>query len=466
MNGVTPRVAVLGGGVCGLYAARVLTRAGCPVTVLDRGEQPGGLSRGIRRGENHYDLGVHLLHQFDRELTQDVLGLMGEESLEVPLDARIRWAGATYRYPLQFADLLKGLPLGRLIRCSLGLLGAHATEPLRRAPPVHAEEALIRLYGRPLYEFFFRDFTHRYWGLHPRALSATFVSTKMPRLTAVDALKRLLARLGIAERPGRAVESALLEETLRYAVTGADALPRRLAGAVEQAGGRVVTSAEVRAVRFRNGRAAAVRYARAGAEHELACDACVSTIPLPDLVRLADPAPPGEVAGSAARLRFKPIAIYGFLVRRPRCLDALYIYFRNRSFHRVAEPKNAGLRVSPPDHTVLIVETTCEQGDALWRGAPDARGAIVSDLEREGICRRGDIVETHVFPEPHGYPVFALGFEPHLARVQAWIRSVPNLVSAGRQGAFQYPNMHTAMRMGETAARAVLGAPAAGSSGA
>ena len=31
--------------------------------------------------------------------------------------------------------------------------------------------------------FFFRDFTHRYWGFPPTELSATFVRSKMPRLS-------------------------------------------------------------------------------------------------------------------------------------------------------------------------------------------------------------------------------------------------------------------------------------------
>ncbi len=451
-----PQTAILGGGVCGLYAARVLSQAGHPVTVIDRGEQPGGLSGGRVRNGNFYDLGVHMLHQFDRELTADLVGLMGSESIPAPLDARIRWAGATYRYPLQFLDMLKGMPAWRLAHCSLGLLGAHLAEPLRATPAANAEDALVRLYGRPLYDFFFREFTQRYWGVPPRELSATFVSTKMPRLTAVDVVKRALARCGIAERPGRAVESALLEEILRYAPTGAEALPRCLARAVAQAGGRLLASAEARAVVIRGGRVAAIRYARGEAEDELACDACIATIPLPELVRRATPPPPDDVVAAAARLRFKPIAIYGLLVRRERCLDAQYIYFRDRSFHRVGEPKNAGLRVVPPDHTLLIVETTCEQGDAKWQGAPAARDALTADLEAEGICRREDILEMHVFPEPHGYPMFSLGFEPHLERVRAWVRSIPNLQSVGRQGGFQYPNMHTAMRAGATAARAVL----------
>ncbi len=37
-----------------------------------------------------------------------------------------------------------------------------------------------------------------------------------------------------------------------------------------------------------------------------------------------------------------------------------------------------------------------------------------------------------------------------------WVKGVSNLQSTGRQGGFKYPNMHSAMRMGATAAQVVL----------
>ena len=73
--------------------------------------------------------------------------------------------------------------------------------------PANAEEALIALYGAPLYRSFFEDFTGRYWGKPPRLLSADFVARKMPRLTALDAVRQLLGNLGI-KLPAPRVESA------------------------------------------------------------------------------------------------------------------------------------------------------------------------------------------------------------------------------------------------------------------
>jgi protoporphyrinogen oxidase len=428
------------------------------VTVLDKGDRPGGLATSHKRGENWYDMGCHMLHEFDQEIYRDMREIMGSDSIAVQLDAKIRWAGSFYRYPLQPKDMLKGIPFVTLCYYLIGLFGAQLRSSLVPWVPKNAEEALIMLYGHPLYEFFFKDFTHRYWGIHPSELSATFITTKMPRLSAVDVFKKWLAKVGIKDRSVHAVESALHEETLHYSHTGAEAMPRAISAAVQQAGGKVIQGVEVTRVIIDEAtqRVRAVCYTQDDTEHELACDECISTIPIPLLAQRAEPQPDAAVLQAAREIRYKPIAIYGLLVNKPKCIDALYIYYRDRMFHRVGEPKNAGLTVTPSDHSVLIVETTCEIGDDKWRGTEDVKDRIFSDLEVENICTRDDVVEVHLLHCETGYPVFALGFEPHLNAIKSWIDSVPNLQSVGRQGGFTYPNMHSAMRMGARAADAVI----------
>ncbi len=136
-------VVVLGGGPCGLYAARVLSRAGVAVTVLEKGSRPGGLATSHLRGENWYDMGCHMLHEFDKEIYEDIMEIMGDESIPVELNAKIRWAGSFYRYPLQFQDMIKGIPLP-----DPGLLHAR---PLLRADPqgARAVDAEERRGGAP-----------------------------------------------------------------------------------------------------------------------------------------------------------------------------------------------------------------------------------------------------------------------------------------------------------------------------
>lgn len=135
-------------------------------------------------------------------------------------------------------------------------------------------------------------------------------------------------------------------------------------------------------------------------------------------------------------------------------MDSLYTYYRDRVFHRVGEPKNAGLLVRPEGHTTLIVETTCEIDDPKWTG--QALPEIIADLEAEGLCTPEEITSHHLIHATHAYPIFANGFETHLKEITTYLQRFTNLRTTGRQGAFTYPNMHTAMRMGATTTRELL----------
>ena len=453
------KVAILGGGVCGLYAARRLAAAGVDVTVIEKEPIFGGLAVSQARGNNFYDLGVHMLHEHDREIFEDLKAIMGDESIEVQLDARIRWAGGFYRYPLQFGDMIKGMPPLLLARCVVSLFAAQLRNKIAPWEPSNCEEALQQLYGNELYRFFFEEFTHRYWGIHPRDISAMFVKRKMPRLSAVDAIKKALSLIGIKEGRGRTVESALLDETLHYARTGAEALPRLLAAQIERDGGQLIAGASVEEVKLQHGAVTGVTYSPSGGGEpvEVECDHCINTIPVPLLIGKISPGPPPGVRRAAENLSFLPIVIYGLLVKRERVLDGLYVYYRDRIFHRVGEPKNAGLAVDPPDHTVLIVEMTCQKGDGKWLAEPSVKEQVYADLEAESICGREDIVEMHVLGNEFGYPVFGIEYEPHHEKVLKYLAGIPTIRSTGRQGGFCFPNMHGAMRMGADAADALLG---------
>ncbi len=453
-----PGVVILGGGPTGLYAARRLVEKGVRVTLLEKESIPGGLATSHRRGENFYDMGVHMLHEFDEEIYHDILSIMGEESIPVPLSAKIRWAGSFYRYPLQFADMIRGIPFFTLVKCVTGLLASQTWFKIFPRKPKDAEEALQQLYGDPLYRFFFKDFTQRYWGFPTDQLSATFITSKMPRLTAVDVIKKVLAKVGIKDKNVHAVDSALLEETLHYSRTGAEAMPRHLARYIEEKGGRVEYNADVSALEVTDGRVSAIRWRDTvnGADERIECSHCINTIPLPVLVQRLEGPIPDSVREAAAALRYKPITVHGLLVKKEKCIDALYIYYRERIFHRVGDPKNAGLVVKPDGHSVLIVETTCEKGDDKWNATPEIREQIILDLEAENICLRGDIVEWNVLHCETGYPVFSLGFEEPHEKVKTFLATLPNLQSTGRQGGFCYPNMHSAMRMGAKAADSIL----------
>ncbi len=443
-NKDSPHFYILGGGVCGLFAALEAQKKEARVTVLEKEKQAGGLAAGHLRKDNWYDLGVHMLHAFDQEVYDACSDAMGQERIEVPLKAQIKWLGKQYQYPLRGRDILRGLPPMELVSCITGLLIADIQGRLKMVTQVDdAESALKELYGIPLYKFFFEEFTHRYWGMHPSELSAEFVRRKMPRLSAVDVIKNFLSWLKIPS-PNDSVEGALRFETLHYSKSGAEALPRCLSEKIRKQGGNLITGAPVSAVIHKHG---VIQEVKMGdVQVGTAEDHYLSTIPITELILSLSPPPPQEVLIAARSLHYKPMVVYALLVKKERCMDALYTYYRDQIFHRVGEPKNAGLKVTPEGHTTLIVEMTCEVGDEKWGDGcfPD----ILQGLEAEGLCYREDVIEKHLIRSRYAYPIFKKGYEEHLQVIASYLAQFSNLKSVGRQGAFCYPNMHQAMKMG------------------
>lgn len=438
---------ILGAGVCGLYAALTALRQGLRVTVIENKSQVGGLAAGHQRGENYYDMGVHMLHAFDKGVFEDVSAIMGDQRIEVPLDSRIRWQKNTYQYPLKFGDLIKEMPFITLSRGVIGLLYAEVKRAIVSKEVKNAEEALISFYGKPLYSFFFESFTHKYWGIHPRELSAEFIRRKMPRLSAVDFVRKSL--LGFSpKKGGLTTESCIENETLHYSQKGAHVMVESLAEEVVRLGGVIELGAEIKSLcpdRLE------LDFMNTNQElKSLKSDFMLSTIPLNSLVSLC-PHVPDFVAKAAKAIYYKPISVYGLLVNKPKAMDGLYTYFRDRAFHRVGEPKNAGLKVTPSSSTILIVEMTCEVNDEKWGASEGFKRRVMDDLEAEGICCEADILEWHTFTEAFGYPVYKHGYEAHLKVLQDWIKLPQSFISTGRQGGFTYPTMHKAMRMGADA---------------
>ena len=153
----------------------------------------------------------------------------------VELNAKIKWVGREFRYPLQFRGYGQwcNTPGAGSLHCGVWW-SSEVKNRMNKVEPANAEEALIQLYGRPLYEFFFEQFTTRYWGTPTVKLSAAFIKAKMPRLAVRDLVLSVLQKIGFNKKSDFGVASALADETLYYSPSGAEAMPRVLAESILQ----------------------------------------------------------------------------------------------------------------------------------------------------------------------------------------------------------------------------------------
>ncbi len=449
------RVVVLGGGACGMTAAYTLARAGAAVTVLERESRVGGLCGTHERRGFRFDLGGHRFLSRSRALHALVAELLGDSLLTRTRSSVILHRGRRYRYPLELDDVLRNAPLRHGARVLASYVGARLA-PAR--DDVTFEDWVTRRFGRALYDDFFGPYTAKLWGIPPTEISADWASQRISLLSLSDVMVRLAGlRRGGARTYAR---------RYWYPRRGIGEIFERMAEATAAAGGRQVLGARVTGLARAKGRVAAVRYRDGGGEHELACDAVISTLALPQLARmLGGRALSPQVARAADRLRFRAIRLCNVLLDRPEVSPHTWMYVSEPRYlmARIQEPRQRSPFAAPPGQTSLMLEVPCAVGDEVW-SAPDHAlyDRCMDDLARLGFRGLRDDTLDHfsTFVE-EGYPIYHLDYRRDRAEVLAYASATENLVTCGRQGGFRYVFMDTAMEMGIAAARALLDGSAA-----
>jgi len=126
--------------------------------------------------------------------------------------------------------------------------------------------------------------------------------------------------------------------------------------------------------------------------------------------------------------------------------DAHYVPSLDVPFSRLSEPKNYSGSRDPEGRTVLCAEIPCSVSDPLWTLDAWELGDLVKDgLGGLGLPLRGPVLQVEVRRLPSAYPIFELGYEGHLDRVEGWVGSQSRLLSFGRQGLFTHDNTHHAL---------------------
>jgi protoporphyrinogen oxidase len=221
-------------------------------------------------------------------------------------------------------------------------------------------------------------------------------------------------------------------------------------------GGEVRLRSSVVRVDVAGRRCRSVTYRDAtGAEREEPCDWFVSTLPIDVMPGMLHPPAEPELLASSRELRFRAIVFVGLLVKRSGVLPASFMYFRDKSFNRITDLTRFKVEVRPAGATILVAEITCQPGDEAWRDEEGTARRVIAELAGDGLLTEADVLESHVFKAEHGYPIYRVGYEQHLASVLAGIARYENLFTIGRQGRFAYVNTHVAMKMGYDLARQI-----------
>jgi hypothetical protein len=184
-------------------------------------------------------------------------------------------------------------------------------------------------------------------------------------------------------------------------------------------------------------------------------------MPVGDLVRAMDPAPPEEVLDAARGLRHRDFLIVALIVNREQLFPDNWIYVHSPEVHvgRVQNFKNwSPDMVDDPAVSFIGLEYFTNQGDTLWARSDEelialgtAEGAAIG-LFSPGEVRAGTVVRM-----PKAYPVYDGEYEQHLQTLRAWLDRMDNLFTVGRNGLHRYNNQDHSMLTALYAVRSLTG---------
>lgn len=448
-----PRIVVLGGGPAGVTAGWRLGERGIPALVLERDEALGGMARTIRRGDYAVDFGPHTFHirstEESRTIIEAIRPFFGKDPLILTRGTRVLLHGKYYVYPLELMQVLFGLNPFLSLRIVADYLVATVGSTFN--PPTREDsfEAWgVRNLGRTLYDLCFGVYSERVWGLPTSQIS----SKQAQRVAKLNLKDIILRTLGIKADP-----AAYFTEYM-YPRAGISTLYENMAVRAREVGTEFRLESTVTALEHRDGRVVAVRYEQGGQEHRVECDGVVTTLPLPSLVGMMEPALPAEIQTHARRLHYRSMRLINVVLGRDRLTDFHWVYLSDRKFrcNRVSEQKNVSPDMVPGGETVLVIEMSCWKDDEIWRADDEELFEIaMRDLEHMGLgITREEVRDYWVTPLAGAYPVYEIGFENHLVPVLDAV-SMPNVHTLGRHGLFLNNSMDDNVLLGIRVADAI-----------
>jgi protoporphyrinogen oxidase len=445
-QGLARRAVVIGGGPAGLTAAYELTKLNIQPIVLEKLDKVGGLSRTENYKNFHFDMGGHRFFTKSEPVNQFWNEILGDELLRRPRLSRIYYNHKFFNYPLKPLNALLGLGIVQAVLVVLSYIRWQIS-------PYPVEDTLeqwvTNRFGRRLFLTFFKTYTEKVWGIPCNELKAEWAAQRIKDLSLKTAIVSMFLK------PQTTIKT-LIEE-FHYPRFGPGMLWTATKREIEGRNGTVCLNAEVVGINRRGNSVDSVVVRCDGHEEIITGTDFISSMPVTEFVRKLDPPAPDHVLRAADRLHYRDFLTVCLIVNKPQLFPDNWIYVHDPTVQvgRIQNFKNWSPDMVPdPSKTSLGLEYFCNEGDELWSMADDDLVEQAKrELERIGLAKSRDVEEGCVFRVEKSYPVYDSDYRDHLATVRAFVETLQNFQTIGRNGLHRYNNQDHAMLTGMLAVR-------------
>ena len=447
-------VVIVGAGPSGIAAAYEIVRHGGSVTVIERMDRVGGLSRTIPHDGCLFDIGPHRFFTKNEEVRQLFADVVAEDLVRVQRLTRIFFKNRFFNYPLTPANALFGLGVLE----SAAILGSYLSQKVIRTmvprEPKNFEEWVTDQFGARLFQNFFKCYTEKVWGIPCTQIGADWAAQRIKGLSLTTAVRNALFK------SKQGTIKTLVDEFL-FPRLGAGQFYEKMASIVSLKGGEVRTGCEVIQVRRDGFRIRDVTLKGPdGREEIVEAKHFLSSAPLTDIVRAMTPSPPEEVTDACRQLRFRHhVGVHLKLREHPFPDNWIYVHSKDLNMARIANYRNFSAAMTDGDGvSPLTVEFFTFPEEETWRSSGEQLVGLAADeLRKMGLVNANAIISAFVVRSEKAYPVIEIGSQQRVDTIKSWMDKLENFQPIGRCGMFKYNNQDHAIATGLLAARNILG---------
>jgi protoporphyrinogen oxidase len=447
-------VVVIGGGPAGLTAAYELQKRSSnhrPI-VFEASDMVGGIARTESHNGYRFDIGGHRFFTKVQEVEDMWHEVMGDDFITVP---RIYYKEKFFDYPLKLFNALINIGPYEAARIVVSYI-KWQVRPYRDEQSF--EEWVINRFGGRLYMHFFRSYTEKVWGIPPTEIRADWAAQRIKNLSLFKAVWNALSG---------ANDTASLIEEFQYPRLGPGMMWEKVRDDVREKGGDVVMQSEVVGVNLDGNRVTSIdvkHWTDDGAPattETVEAEHFINSMAIKDLIHAFNPPPPPEVIAAAERLKYRDFLIVTLVLDHadPFPDNWIYIHSPKVKVGRIQNFRAWSPEMLPnPDTASIGMEYFCQKGDGLWNMSDEELRALASkELEELALAKASDVIDAAIIRQPKAYPVYDGEYKEALDTIEAWLRTLENFQTVGRNGLHRYNNQDHSMLSAMLAARNVLG---------